>query len=195
MSQELQRLTFRAPSSAHGSKSDVKFTAPSLDFLRGAWHVTHSTLPMWKSNRNVIITYTPAEGNTGGIHDLVSYKPLDSDKQKTIHGFDTPDANIPASYKWRGKGWLKIAASQWEVLGYGDDEGGWAVTYFQKTLVSPAGMDIYARKHGGFSEALLERIVSEINRVDDADGKKMAGGLFAVKHDWSAKDHIAQKKW
>ena len=178
MSQEAPRLTFRAPSTSHSAKGDATFTPPSLDFLHGAWHVTHSTLPMWKSNRNVVITYTPAEGDTGGIHDLVSYQPLDSNKQKTIQGFDTPDAEVPASYKWRGKSWLKVASSQWEVLGYGDEEGGWAVTYFQKTMFSQAGIDIYAKKHGGFSEELLQRIVSEIKEVEDANLQKMVGGLF-----------------
>jgi hypothetical protein len=193
MTQERQTLNFRPPSTSRTSKADHAFTPPSLDFLNGAWHVTHSTLPMWKSNRNVIITYTPAEGCTGGIHDLVSYNPLDSEKQKTIHGFDTPDAEVPASYKWRGKGWLKVASSQWEVLGHGDEDDGWVVTYFQKTMFSPAGIDLYAKKHGGFSEELLERIISEIRKVDDADVKKMVENLFAVKHDWSNKDHVQPK--
>jgi hypothetical protein len=195
MAQESQMLILRAPSTSRNPKGADAFTPPSLDSLHGAWHVTHSTLPMWKSNRNVVITYTPAEGNTGGIHDLVSYQPLNSDKQKEIHGFDTPDAQIPASYKWRGKGWLKVTSSQWEVLGYGDDEGGWAVTYFQKTIFTPAGIDVYAKKHGGFSEELLERIVSAIKKLDDADLNKIIGNLFAVKHDWHQKDHIAHKHY
>jgi hypothetical protein len=196
MSQELQKLTFRTPSTCHRSKGAGDFTPPSLDFLRGPWHVTHSTLPMWKSNRSVVITYNPAEANTGGIHDLVTYKPLNSDKQKSIHGFDTPDAAIPACYKWRGKGWLRVTSSQWEILGYGDEEDGWVVTYFQKTMFSPAGIDIYAKKHGGLSEGLLERIVSEVKKVDDAGFQKIVGNLFAIKHDWSDhKDHITHKHY
>jgi hypothetical protein len=195
MAQEPYTLIFRAPSTSRSPKGTAAFTPPSLDFLHGAWHVTHSTLPMWKSNRNVVITYTPAEGNTGGIDDLVSYQPLDSDKKKEIRGFDTPDAEIPASYKWRGKGLLKITSSQWEVLGYGDEEGGWVVTYFQKTIFTPAGIDVYAKKHGGFSEELLERIVSAIKKLDDPDLNKIVGNLFAVKHDWHQKDHIAHKNY
>lgn len=190
MSQELQTPIFRAPSRSRSAEDDTAFTPPSLDFLHGAWHVTHSTLPMWKSNRNVVIKYTPAEGDTGGIHDLVSYKPLGSDKHKEIHGFNTPDASIPASYKWRGKGWLKVTSSEWEVLGYGQEEGGWVVTFFKKTIFSPAGIDIYAKKHGGLSEELLETIISEVKKIKDADIQKMVGSLFPIKHDWSdRKDH------
>lgn len=193
MSQEPRTLIFRAPSTSQSSKGTNTFNPPSLDFLHGAWHVTHSTLPMWKSNRNVVITYTPAEGDTGGIHDLVSYKPLDSDKPKEIHGFDTPDAEVPACYKWRGKGWLKVASSQWEVLGHGEEDGGWVVTYFQKTLFSPAGIDIYAKKHGGLSEEHLKRIIAHVKEIDDTNFRNMAENLFAIAHDWNLKDHIPHK--
>lgn len=148
---------------------------------------------MWKSNRNVVITYTPAEADTGGIHDLVSYQPLNSDKRKEIHGFDTPDAEIPACYKWRGKGWLKVASSQWEILGYGNEEGGWAVTYFQKTMFTPAGIDVYARKHGGLSGDLLAKIVSGMKQVDDTVLNGIVENLIPVKHDWHQKDHVAHK--
>jgi hypothetical protein len=148
---------------------------------------------MWKSNRNVVITYTPAEGNTGGIHDLVSYQPLDSDKRKEIHGFDTPDTEVPASYKWRGKGLLKVASSRWEILGYGQEEGGWAVTYFQKTLFTPAGIDVYAKKHGGFSNELFEKIIAGLKQLDGAELNKIIGNLVPVKHDWHPKDHVPHK--
>ncbi len=96
---------------------------------------------MWKSNKNVVITYTPVAAHTGGIDDLVTYNSNNNpSKQKTVKGFDAPDAYVPAKYQWRGKGWLRIASSQWEVLGYGEEEGGWCVTFFQKTLFTPAGV-------------------------------------------------------
>ena len=46
------------------------------------------------------------------------------------------------------KGWLMIASSKWQVLGYGE---GWAITYFAKTLFTPAGIDIYIRAEQGIS--------------------------------------------
>ncbi|KAL9074140.1 MAG: hypothetical protein Q9157_004509 [Trypethelium eluteriae] len=34
------------------------FKPPTLTHLKGRWHVTHSTLPIWKDKKNVTITYT-----------------------------------------------------------------------------------------------------------------------------------------
>lgn len=146
--------------------------------------MTHSTLPMWKSNRNVVITYTPLESPPGGIDDLVQYQPLKSDKQKTVNGIDKPDPNVESAYNWRGKGWLKIASSHWEVLGYGDEDDGWVVTFFEKTLFTPAGIDIYARRKGGLSEELIQRIRAEMKDIADPEFQKQADQIFDIKHDW-----------
>ncbi|OAP54726.1 hypothetical protein AYL99_11174 [Fonsecaea erecta] len=151
-------LNFRSPSTAPPPPADADaaasadsstFESPHVSFLQGTWKVTHSTLPMWKNNRNVTITYTSLPENAEHLDDLVEYQPLTSDKHKRVEGIDTPDAHTKAAYSWRGKGLLKIASSRWEILGYGEEEGGWVVTYFQKTLFTPAGIDIYARRRGG----------------------------------------------
>lgn len=178
-----QPLIFRPPSSSAASAAS-SFSKPSLDFLNGPWHVTHSTLPMWKKNRNVVITYTLLESPPGGIDDLVQYQPLDSDKQKTINGIDKPDSDTEAAYNWRGKGWLKIASSHWEVLGHGEEDGGWVVTFFEKTLFTPAGIDIYARRKGGLSEELIQSIRAEMKKIDDPAFQKQADQIFSIKHDW-----------
>lgn len=182
MADPILPLIFRAPS-VSTVPQNPDFQIPSIDFLNGTWHVTHSTLPMWKSNRNVRITYTPLSDDSGRIDDLVEYQSLTGDKVKTVRGLDTPNPTFPASYDWRGKGWLKIASSHWEVLGYGLQEGGWAVTYFAKTLFTPAGIDIYSKEKGGPSEGLLQRIQDEIKSIEDANFRKMLEGIFAVKHD------------
>lgn len=59
---------------------------------------------------------------------------------------------------------LMIASSKWQLLGYnppGEDGGGdaeeWAVTFFEKTLFTPAGLDIYARTEKGLPEDLVRR--------------------------------------
>lgn len=174
-------LVFRAPSVSN-VPPNANFKIPSVDFLHGTWHVTHSTLPMWKSNRNVRITYTPLPNNPGKINDLVEYQSLTGEKLKSVRGIDTPNQTFPGSYDWRGKGWLKIASSHWEVLGYGVEEGGWAVTYFAKTLFTPAGVDIYSKEKGGLSEALLQRIKDELTRIEDGNFRKMMEGIFAVRH-------------
>src|ERR1700742_2556575 len=115
-------LNFRAPTTSPGPSSD--FVPPSVSFLQGKWHVTHSTLPMWKKNQNGTITYTSLPQNAELLDDLVEYQPLNSNKQKKVEGIDTPDAHTKAVYSWRGKGLLKIVSSHWQVLGYGDEDGG-----------------------------------------------------------------------
>lgn len=174
-------MVFRAPSVSN-APPNADFKTPSTDFLNGTWHVTHSTLPMWKSNRNVRITYTPRVEDPEKLDDLVEYQSLTGKKLKTVHGIDTPNRAFPGSYDWRGKGLLKIASSHWEVLGYGLEEGGWAVTYFAKTLFTPAGVDVYSREKGGLSEGLMGSIQDEMKKIEDDNFRKMLEGVFAVKH-------------
>lgn len=176
-------LTFRPPSSSP-AKAASPFSKPAIELLKGPWHVTHSTLPMWKKNKNVVITYTLLESPSGAIDDLVQYNPLNSDKQKTVEGVDKPDPDVEAAYNWRGKGWLKIASSHWEVLGYGEEDEGWVVTFFEKTLFTPAGIDIYARRRGGLSEDLIQRIRAEMKKIDDPGFQKQADEIFEIKHEW-----------
>lgn len=139
---------------------------------------------MWKTNRNVTITYKSLENNAEVLDDLVEYQPLNSSKRKRVEGVDTPDASTVGAYSWRGRGFLKIASSHWQVLGYGEEEGGWAVTYFAKTLFTPAGVDVYARRKGGLSDELLKRITEEMRAVDHKEVKRLAGLVFEIRHDW-----------
>jgi hypothetical protein len=138
---------------------------------------------MWKKSRNVVITYTPLEGTPGAWDNLVAYQPLDSDKLKTVRGLEHPDPDVPASWKWRGKGWLMIASSQWEVLGYGEEEGGWALIFFQKTLFTPAGIDILSRRKDGFSEDTLGMIKGEMKKIKDDGFNEQVDKMFKVRQD------------
>lgn len=66
-------------------------------------------------------------------------------KMRTITGYDTPDAQNPNAFTWRGKGLLSIAKSRWEVR-LKDTDGQWAVIWFSKTLFTPEGIDVISRK-------------------------------------------------
>ena len=79
---------------------------------------------------------------------------------------------------------MKIASSQWEVLGWGAEDGGWVVTLFQKTLFTPVGVDIYARRRGGLSSDLLDAIKAEMTKVGDESFAKLVKDIFVIKHDW-----------
>lgn len=177
------------------------YQSPSLKFMQGTWHVTHSTLPMWKSKRNVKITYTPLPASTPGtpveetdrLDDVVSYQGLDSDKVHTVHGVDKASggSGVTDTWDWRGKGWLMIASSHWEVLGWADngaEQDSWVVTYFAKTLFTPAGIDIYSRRKEGLSESTVEDIKTALSRVDNQNVRDLSGELFDVKTDSAGHD-------
>ncbi|KAJ4356839.1 uncharacterized protein N0V89_004876 [Didymosphaeria variabile] len=154
-------VTLRVPSSLPTTEPSPSIAPPSLQWLSGPWNVTHSTLPMWKKNKNVVITYTPITSSSPPrIDDLVTYQPISSSSTKTVHGVDKPfsvpntadsgeEGKASLAYNWRGKGWLMIASSKWEILAHGDEEGtgnAYVVTFFAKTLFTPAGVDVYSRK-------------------------------------------------
>ena len=141
---------------------------------------------MWKSKRNVTITYKPLSSppniaSKEKVEDVVEYQTLNSSSQKQILGIDTI-GNSSGEWDWRGKGWLKIASSHWEVLGWGDLDGGgqWVLTYFAKTLFTTAGVDVYSRGKEGHSEAVVEEIKKALAGIEDESVKKLAGELFEV---------------
>nr|KIR87733.1 hypothetical protein I308_01760 [Cryptococcus tetragattii IND107] len=184
------------PGSTHPSLSDGPDGFDRSWFM-GKWDVVWSTLPMWKDKKDVTITYTPTsrryETRIVEFEDLVEYRARSStDGSKTytsecqnkessgrandiaVRGTDilSPASN-GATFDWKGKGLLFFVHSHWEVLGYGKDvEQGleWAVTYFSKTLFTPAGIDIYIRtipfssKPQNFTarEALLQRVPGNV---------------------------------
>ena len=156
---------------------------------------------MWKSKRNVRIRYTLLEPSspsipqdeTDIIDDLVSYQTLKSDAVSTVQGIDKAagDGTSRGEWNWRGKGWLKIASSHWEILGWGEEEEGgnkWMVTVFAKTLFTPAGIDVYSQAHAGLKAETLKEIKFALANVGDADVKKMAETLFEIATDDSRKD-------
>ena len=198
-------LIIKAP--ARAGHHSPHYKPPSSDWLLGTWHVTHSTLPMWKSKRNVRITYKSlhpgSESVTEGtdrIDDTVSYQTLTSDKVKTIRGIDKASGSDASAWDWRGKGWLAMISSHWEVLGFGtvdtgtvrtgddqDSEVGppeqWLVTYFAKTPFTPAGIDIYSRSGIGLSSQTLAKIKQSLAAVEDEEVKRLAGNMFEIKRD------------
>ncbi|MCJ1473087.1 hypothetical protein MMC13_001737 [Lambiella insularis] len=173
-------FTIRPPFSPSSSTSPL----PSPAWLAGTWHVTHSTLPMWKSARNVTITYEPLPplaNQPPQLLDTVAYQPLHGDKRKTIRGVDTASADGRA-WDWRGKGWLKIASSRWEVLGWGECEGGrWAVTYFQKSLFSPAGIDVYER--GEVGEGVVRGVREALGGMEEGGVGRLVEEMVEVRRD------------
>jgi hypothetical protein len=123
----------------------------------------------------VSITYTPhadvdpAQGIVK-FDDLVEYYPASAklgSKPSTVVGIDHTLG--VGRFKWRGSGLLLIASSKWQVLGCNASEAEgsqpWALTFFEKTLFTPAGLDILARSAEGIPEPLLNEILEKVKAV------------------------------
>ncbi|ETW81059.1 hypothetical protein HETIRDRAFT_427868 [Heterobasidion irregulare TC 32-1] len=208
-----------------------------LEGLMGTWHVTHSTLPLWKvslpstqprvpisalsrprqDKKDVTISYAPITTTPGPspsspsssaprptrINDLVEYRSIAasaSSRPSRVLGVDTLDPASPTRFKWRGKGLLIIASSRWHLLGYhspvpspspspgtgpdptvaADAPPSWAVTFFEKTLFTPAGLDIYARAPEGLPADLHAAIVRALHALG-GEVADLAASLFEVQ--------------
>ena len=193
-------ITLRPPTFSK-AEAPADYKNPTIEWLSEEWHVTHSTLPMWKSKRNVRIKYTPLDAsspsipreNTDRLDDLVSYQSLKSDKVSTVHGVDkcASTGDSRGEWDWRGKGLLMIASSHWEILGWGEEDGTgnkWIVTEFAKTLFTPAGLDVYSKDRKGLKAETLEDIKKALEGVEDADVRKLSPEIFEITCDDSRED-------
>ncbi|KAF2759077.1 hypothetical protein EJ05DRAFT_332001 [Pseudovirgaria hyperparasitica] len=184
------------PPITSSAKVPEGLTAPSVEDLKGVWHVTHSTLPMWKKARNIRITYTPHQAGNGPvkINDNVSYQSLTAAKIKNVDGVDVAQDG-GWSYKWRGKGLLMIASSKWEIMAFGKEHGSeneYAVTFFNKTLFTPAGVDFYSRAPEGLKAETVEAMKAALLSIEDETIKSLGGQIFEIKMD-DARQHEVVK--
>ncbi|KAI0262291.1 hypothetical protein BC834DRAFT_829104 [Gloeopeniophorella convolvens] len=164
----------------------------NMDDLMGTWYVTHSTLPLWKNMKDVTISYSPISRDTPGpplqFDDVVEYRRATQPRTSALSRVAGVDTVLGAAtcFKWRGRGLLFIASSRWQLLGHrGADAGAgagaaaWAVTFFERTLFTPAGLDIYARTPAGLPADLVDEIVGGLRAVG-GDVARLAEGLFEV---------------
>lgn len=84
-----------------------------------------------------------------------------------------------------------MATSDWEILGYGGEgkrgsEGeDWVVTYFAKTMFTPAGIDIYSRTKEGLEKAAVKRIIKALKESESEEIRGLARELFEVTRTWN----------
>ncbi|EWC47331.1 hypothetical protein DRE_00299 [Drechslerella stenobrocha 248] len=191
--------TFRQPGA---SFPDPPFPSLTPQSLLGEWWVTTSTLPMWKSAKNITITYSTIPSDPTSIDDTVQYFPRsanlsDPDKAvtpKSIRGVDYPltSNSTDLSYKWRGRGWLMIATSKWQVVGYGGEavhevdgvlQGvDWVVTFFEKSLFTPAGVDIMTVGKGGVDAKTLQ-VIQDALKENGSVLAELQSQMFEIPRD------------
>ncbi|KAI3319133.1 hypothetical protein HD806DRAFT_539513 [Xylariaceae sp. AK1471] len=166
------------PSKATTTTSET-FVAPSNQWLWDTWTVTHSTLSMWRSAQNVRITYAPHKPNNSTTDPTVNDNIVEYEKKngkgrvRSVLGVEKPDPKAPGAWNWRGKGWLAIASSHWEVLGWGErplasGEGveRWAVTWFAPTLFTEEGVDLYSDRKEGLSKETADDIIKALKQLE-----------------------------
>lgn len=171
---------YLADPSKASTTTNTPFAAPTNEWLGRTWTVTHSTLSMWRSAQNVRITYVPRKPAPGvdadapAVNDnIVEYESKNGKGGvKTVLGVEKPDHTIPAAWNWRGKGWLVIASSHWEVLGWGErpmanGEGveRWAVTWFAPTLFTEEGLDLYSDRKEGLQKETADDILKALKQL------------------------------
>ncbi|KAK0554727.1 hypothetical protein OC846_001977 [Tilletia horrida] len=111
-----------------------------------------------------------------------------------------PKATNGATFAWGGLGWLRLLSANWQVIGaspkFGHpgttpDEPVWLVTYFSKSLFTPAGVDIYVRNPTKLPEDTYDAIVAALKKLEAKEGaseeeargfRKAAEGMFRIPY-------------
>lgn len=131
-------ITIDVPSKYSGDSSSTGDSSPSLDWLTGTWTVTHSTLSMWRSARNVRITYTVMPAKTPGgparLDDLVEYEPASSKSSSSSSSSSSASSSNGSKSASNGKSSSGKSSSKKtssgplktvEGIDTSDSKGGW----------------------------------------------------------------------
>jgi hypothetical protein len=171
-------ITLRSPTKYIPKPTSTPQT-PSIEWLSRTWTVSHSTLKMWRSAQNVRITYKPLDPLTSNpprerIDDKVEYESLGGKGGvKSVSGIDTAErAGDGSIWTWRGKRWLALLSSHWELLGWGERTGAdgmterWMVSWFAATTFTKEGLDILSDRKEGPSEGLVEEVLVALKALE-----------------------------
>jgi hypothetical protein len=144
-------------------QSDSKYKY-SKALLEGKWYVVATNFPMWldKKNTDPNFNYTNFREKNDKLifDDRVMYSKNGSPKK--IKGKDKQKHSEELKFSWRGKGLLALFQSNWRIIA-SDKEGRWLVIYSTRTLVSPEGVDVIARKKD-LSEKEIHAILAHLDK-------------------------------
>lgn len=121
--------------------------------LPGRWLVQATNFPMWLSEkrRNPSITYGVLAEEPLTLSDLVEYRDPKG-KIKCIKGVDIA-VEAGKGFKWRGEGILALLSSYWTIVTM---EENILIIRFEKSLVTPAGLDVLIREGTTICDLKLE---------------------------------------
>lgn len=110
------------------------------DLAVGTWHIVESSLPLWQTRHHPTVTYAALPD--GSLIDVVSFRSRRGATRRII-GIDRRMSD--GGWRWRGVGPVtRFARSDWRFVA-GDAVEGWAVTAFERTPFTSAGIDLYFR--------------------------------------------------
>jgi hypothetical protein len=115
----------------------------AVTWLPGRWYIVATNFPMWLKGDRLHPTFNYTLLDEGRLLDEVRYQRARDGKPGSITGYDTVQGDGSA-FVWRGKGLLFIARSYWRVENVAAD-GTFALIRFEKTLFTPAGVDVITR--------------------------------------------------
>ena len=112
--------------------------------MSGTWFVAATTFPMWKKGNRLQPTFNYQRSSKENTWtDVVRYM-TPSGNQKSIRGVDVLQSEIPLKFLWRGNGLLFFVTSRWQI-DYVSDDRELMIISFDKTLFTPAGVDVISR--------------------------------------------------
>jgi len=136
-----------------------------LETYVGKWYINMTTFPMWLKGdkKNPTFNYTiQTKNEKPTLHGDVQYFNKKG-KLKHITGFDKPMNDYNTAFQWRGKGFLWLFKSNWSIIAYHREQQ-WAIMYFEKTLATPEGYDVFS-KQKQLDDKTLETINKKLEEL------------------------------
>ncbi len=144
----------RQPAPTIAGSTPIPVDAKRLD---GKWFIVASDQPTWTSGEKTspALHYKVTSASDGALEmeDRVTFEEAGAINE--YRGRDTQEAGKPGSFNWRGSGALSLVSTRWHLMHMSPD-GAWAVTFYEKTMATPAGVAIISRTPTLSATALAE---------------------------------------
>lgn len=190
-------VSLRLPTSFCNANVDSASQIPTTDQILGTWHIIRTSVPFWIDKRNPSVTFSapsiskttststsPSNSSPSHLNNSTTYQALSSSNFKTVKGTDTPIPNQQGIYEWRGTGWLKIASSKWEILGYEKtNDDAWLFVFTPGSILTTGGLILYSNKKEGLAEGALEGIEAALAGWEHPQLRELVGSMFDVKRE------------
>ncbi len=129
--------------------------------ILGTWYVQLTNFPKWTKPEISNPTFNYSLKNATKLSDEVKYQK--NGKEKSIKGVDKVLNEDFSKFRWRGRGLLFFVRSKWEVV-YMSEDKQTMIIQFQKSLFSPAGIDVLSREKN-LSQDRIKELASVLDKL------------------------------